>query len=96
MTKKIINKIKENWKFYDLKDGQFECSQHTNGGVEMVIYIDKNNIIKDFEEYLDNFDIDSEIDMYRQDQDYKNNFTISESIQDFKDFLEDNKKLLEV
>jgi hypothetical protein len=29
-------------------------------------------------EYIDNFDIDSEIDMYRENEEYRNNFTIKD------------------
>ena len=43
---------------------------------------DKENVKKQLQELVDNFSVDDEIDMYRQDANYKSNFTISQSLED--------------
>lgn len=61
----------------------------TNGGVNMFIEIEDNkDIIKGLEEYIENFDIGEEIDMYRESKEYRNAFKITESVKDFEDWLE--------
>ncbi len=62
-----------------------EVEKWTNGGVDMIITLVPFNKEK-FIEYVNDFDIDDEIDRYRQDQNYKNNFTITQSLEDFTDF----------
>lgn len=68
----------------------------TNGGVDMIhtfyfcddyqeLY-DINNVEKQLQEIVENFSIDDEIDMYRQDKNYKSNFTISQSLDDFTEY----------
>lgn len=66
-----------------------ELEQWTDGGVDMIIYVDlsEKNIIEGLEEYLHNFDIDEEIDIYRQDKHYRDNFKITESVKDFEDWV---------
>ena len=62
----------------------------TNGGVNMFITIEKhsnNTLLEQLERFVDNFDIDEEIDLYRENADYKNNFTIRESMEDFEDWV---------
>ena len=61
----------------------------TNGGVDMYIEIEDNkSIIQGLEEYIENFDIDDEIDLYRQDKRYREDFRITESVKDFEDWIE--------
>lgn len=68
---------------------ELELEQWTNGGVDMIIYFDKNqDIIEELEKYVDNFDIDEEIDLYRENKDYRENFTIRESLEDFENWIE--------
>ena len=60
----------------------------TDGGVNMFIEIDyKKDIIEGLDEYLENFDIDDEIDCYRQDKYYRENFRITESVKDFENWI---------
>lgn len=69
----------------------YGLEQWTNGGVDMIIYIDKtsnDNLIEQLTEYVETFDIDSEIDMYRESKDYKNAFTIRESVHDFERWVD--------
>ena len=73
-----------------------EIETWTNGGVDMIhtfyfcddyqeLY-DKENVKKQLQELVDNFSVDDEIDMYRQDANYKSNFTISQSLEDFTEY----------
>lgn len=89
ITKQEMKILKNNFGIYE--DNEFyELEQWTNGGVDMIIDIwkDKNeNITEQLEEYLENFDIDEEIDLYRQDKHYRDNFRITESVKDFESWV---------
>lgn len=73
-----------------------EIETWTEGGVDMIhtIYFfddyqkiyDKDNVNKAIDELYENFSIDEEIDLYRQDKRYKNDFTIRESLEDFEKY----------
>ena len=74
----------------------FELNSDTYGGVNIIIFLDfrdnnlnpflDENFISAFKEWVDNFDIDEQIDMHRQDERYRNDFTIKESLDDFTDY----------
>lgn len=85
--KKKEKKILE--KYFDYVENDY-LETWTNGGVDMIIYLDNNqkSIKEIIEEYIDNFDIDEEIDLYREDKRYRENFTIRESLEDFENWLE--------
>ena len=60
----------------------------TNGGVDMIIYLEDNKSIKEnLQQYIKNFDIDEEIDIHRQDEKYKRDFNITESLEYFKNWI---------
>lgn len=85
--------LEDNFNVYDSEyaDGLYlELEAWTNGGVDMLIYIDlqKETLIDGLEEYIENFDIDEEIDLYRQDKSYREHFKITESVKDFEDWIE--------
>ena len=84
--KKKEKKILE--KYFDYVENDY-LETWTNGGVDMIIYLDSNkkSIKEIIEEYIDNFDIDEEIDLYREDKRYRENFTIRESLEDFENWL---------
>lgn len=81
---------------FENKNG-YELETWTNGGVDMIITIEKNGdtLLEQLKEYIDNFDIDSEIDIYRKNEEYRNRFTIKESIEDFEDYISHVKDLIE-
>lgn len=81
---------------FENKSG-YELETWTNEGVDMIITIEKNGdtLLEQLKEYINNFDIDSEIDMYRENEEYRNNFTIKESIKDFEDYISYVKDLIE-
>lgn len=73
-----------------------EIETWTNGGVDMIhtfyfcedyqdLY-DKNNVKKQLQEIADNFSIDDEVDLHRQSEGYKSNFSISQSLEDFNEY----------
>jgi len=44
--------------------------------------------VEQLRDYVENFDIDEEIDIHRQDPSYCANFRITQSVQDFNDYIE--------
>lgn len=60
----------------------------------MVIWLNPFNK-KSFIDWVNDFEVDSEIELYRQDQEYKRHFTISESLEDFTDFHNMLKEIVE-
>ena len=68
-----------------------ELESCTDGGVNMLIGIDKDSdydLLAQLEQFVENFDIDEEIDIHREDTDYRRNFTIRESINDFENWVD--------
>lgn len=68
----------------------YELESWTAGGVNMIISLEsreKDTITEQFINYVDNFDVDDEIEIYRQDKSYREHFTIRESLNDFDDWL---------
>lgn len=73
-----------------------EIETWSEGGVDMIhtIYFldnyqdiyNKTEVKKELDRLYENFDIDEEIDLYRQDKKYKNDFTIRESLEDFEKY----------
>jgi hypothetical protein len=63
-----------------------EIQTYTNEGVEMNIWLNPFSI-ESFVNYVDEFDIDEQIDLHREeDGSYKNAFTIKQSSEDFTAF----------
>ena len=62
-----------------------EIETWTNGGVNMIMWLNPFTI-EEFTQRVDDFDVDEEIELHRQGQDYKNAFTIRESLKDFEDY----------
>lgn len=60
-----------------------EVEMWTNGGVDMNLCLQPFTK-ESFIERVNDFNIDEEIDLHRQGSDYRNAFTISESLKDFK------------
>jgi len=64
-----------------------EIEMWTNGGVDMNILLQPFTA-KEFIDYVNNFDVDEEVDLYRQDEGYRAVFRISQSLTDFTDYLD--------
>ena len=69
-----------------------EVETWTEGGVNMVPALMPFTAEK-FKEYVNGFSVDEEIDLHREGDLYKRNFTISESLKDFTNF---HKRLKQV
>lgn len=69
-----------------------EIEKWTDGGVDMIFTLMPFTKEK-FIERVDSFNVDEEIDLHRQDKKYKNDFTISESLNDFTNFHEHLKDI---
>jgi len=96
MNKKQLAIISHHFKLYE--DNQYlTLESWTDGGVDMIIYISKtmsDSLVKQFEDYINRFDIDEEIDLHRQDCRYRNAFRIVESVNDFSQYIKDMKSIL--
>jgi hypothetical protein len=71
-----------------------EIEKWTDGGVDMVIYLQPFTA-EGFIQYVKDFNIDEEIEMHRQDKRYRDDFTISESLTDFTNFHNHLKEVAE-
>lgn len=83
------------FKIYE-DENSYEMETWTNKGVNMIFDIEKdgNSLLEQLKDYVDNFDIDYEIDLHREDERYRNDFTIEESLEDFKDYINYLKSLI--
>lgn len=71
-----------------------EIEKWTDGGVDMIICLQPFNK-EEFLQYVEDFDVDENIDLHRQGKDYKKAFTITESVKDFTDFHNHLKEVVE-
>ena len=71
-----------------------ELERWTTGGVDMIITLIPFTK-EEFISYVNDFDVDNEIDNYRQDKQYKDVFTISQSLADFTEFHDMLKEVVE-
>ena len=62
-----------------------EIEAWTKRGVSMIMYVSPFSI-ESFQEYAESFDIDEEVDIHREDKNYKKFFTLRQSLEDFEDF----------
>lgn len=68
------------------EDTDIELETWTDGDVNMIIYIKKDNCIDAFIEYVNDFDVDYEIDLHRESDAYCHAFKIKESLIDFETY----------
>ena len=73
----------------------YELNTYTKEGVNQLIFLDfRNNgnpkkvsdFIENFSKRIQDIDIDTEVELNRQDQNYKNNFSLKESLSDFEEW----------
>ena len=98
MTTKKLKKFFEDNGFnvFLSKQNNVQCAEiekWTNGGVDMIIWLNPFNV-NEFKSYVNDFDVDEQIDTHRQDSRYKDAFTITESLKDFTDFHNDLKDVV--
>ena len=83
----------------------YELDTYTAGGVNQIIFLDfrneeqdaenANDFIDEFNSYVRNIDIDEEIELNRQNQNYKDNFTLRQSLDDFEEWKSELKEIAE-
>jgi hypothetical protein len=95
-TKKLQGFFEENGFIVHLtKQDKVQCAElekWTDGGVDMIIWLNPFTVAE-FKSYVNDFNVDEVIDTHRQDQRYKNDFTISQSLKDFTDFYNHLKEV---
>jgi hypothetical protein len=62
-----------------------ELETWTEGGVNMIPFLSPFTMAE-FVSYVEDFDIDEQVDLHRQDNMYRKAFNITESVEDFTDF----------
>lgn len=81
----------------------YELNTYTPAGVNEIIFLDfrdkgdaksVSDFKKEFKSYMNDRTIDERIDTNRQNEAYKRDFTLSESLKDFKQWERDIKKLI--
>lgn len=95
-NKTFITKIGDHFGVYESTD-VVELETWTDGGVNMHVVLDvnsKESYYNQFKKYINEFDIDEEIETHRQDSRYKNDFTLRESIEDFEAYQNTLKSIL--
>lgn len=89
-NKTFLKKMEDFYHIY-ISDNYVELETFTNAGVNIIITLDlKDNLQQQYRDYVETFDMNEEIDFYRQIEDYRKCFTISQSLNDFQkydDFL---------
>ena len=107
----IIDKLENaNIDVYEYKEKNklcgYELNTYTDCGVNQILFLDfrdtdlnpKNakDFLKVFNERIESIDIDEEIELNRQIESYRNDFSITVSVQDFKDWKENLLNILNV
>lgn len=79
----------------DEQDG-VQCAEvetWTEGGVNMIPFLNPFTI-EEFESHVNDFNVDGEIDLHREGERYRNNFTIKQSLKDFEKYHKRIKSVL--
>lgn len=72
-----------------------EMETWTDGDVNMLVWLEnEDNLLEDFKEFVENFDIDSEIELHREDKRYRDAFSLRESLNDFENYVKWLKKIV--
>lgn len=95
-----IDKYKENGKLCG-----YELNTYTDKGLNQILFIDfrdtnknpksKKDFLELFKDRVNSIDIDEEIEINRQNIDYKNTFTIRESLLDLEEWYNDLVSLVD-
>jgi len=70
-----------------------ECETWTNRGVNMLIYLEPPTV-EELVRYVNDFDIDEQIDLHREGERYRQDFTIAQSLKDFTNYKTRLKNLI--
>jgi len=106
--KQILDTIEsKKFSFYNYEENGklcgYELNTYTAGGVNQIIFLDfrneekdvenVNEFIEEFNSYVNNIDIDEEIELNRQNKNYKDNFTLRQSLNDFEQWKSELKEI---
>ena len=97
-TKKQIKIVEKYFDVYDNDEDTIELERWTDGGVDMFIVLDKTaqeNFVEQLENYCEDFDIDEEIDLMRENKEYRQHFTIRESLEDYEEYIDKIRNIIE-
>lgn len=90
----------------DGKHCGYELNTYSDDGVNLIVFLDfrdfkengnvnnVNDFINEFNSYMNDFDIDNTIIMYREDPSYKATFTLSQSLKDLNSWKKDMLNLI--
>lgn len=96
-TKKLKRFLEENgFKVHLTKQNNAQCAEvetWTSAGVNVTLWLCPFTI-ESLEQAANNFDIDSEIDINRQCEKYREVFSVKASVKDFKDHKNRLKKIM--
>jgi len=62
-----------------------EVEKWTSGGVDMIAWLNPFTV-EEFKSYVNDFDVDDQVQTHYQDPKYRNAFTIRQSLDDFTEF----------
>ena len=108
--KKIIQTIeKANISVHKYEEGKklcgYELDTHTEGGLNQIVFVDFRQTNKDpkkakdfkelFVQRIKDIDVDEEVELNRQNKQYRNDFTLRESLDDIEAWKERMLKLAE-
>lgn len=73
----------------------YELEKHTKRGVDMIHFLDCRdypdgctaaNLVEELRKLCDDFSVDEQVDLHRQDERYRKDFTCLQSVVDFEDY----------
>lgn len=83
---KFIEKMKSCFNVY-VSEYDVELETWTDCGINMIITLDKDkNLSKQFIEYVEYYDYEDDIDFYRGFEDFRKQFSVMTTVNDFKKF----------
>lgn len=96
-NKKVIEILEERFSVNKISENNYELESFTDGGVNMFIHIDTDDesMLEGFKRYIKDFDVEEQVEFHRHDKQYCNHFTLRESLDDFEEWENDLKLLLE-
>lgn len=74
-----------------------ELETWTEGSVNMFVHIRKDSdesYLDQFKKHITEFSVDEEVDLHREDKRYRDDFTITESVEDFQEYKEKLNSIL--
>lgn len=74
-----------------------EMETWTDGGVNMIVCLENDKgLLENFKDYVENFDVEEEIDLHREGESYKRAFTLRQSLNDFEDYIKWLNKIVSI